>query len=74
MAPGGWPPSRATDEGSHGRRACLAGSRGGVFLEPQWKGKIMRSTDGVKYQQVYLDDQQNTIYQSRAFAEGLVAP
>jgi hypothetical protein len=46
----------------------------GVFLEPQWKGKIMRSTDGVKYLQVYLDDQQNSIYQGRAFAEGLVAP
>jgi hypothetical protein len=47
---------------------------GGVFLEPQWKAKILRSTDGAKYQQVYLDDQQNSLYQGRAFAEGLVAP
>jgi hypothetical protein len=47
---------------------------GGVFLEPQWKAKILRSTDGTKYQQTYLDDQQNSIYQGRAFAEGLVAP
>jgi hypothetical protein len=46
----------------------------GVFFEPQWKAKILRSTDGTKYQQVYLDDQQNSIYQGRAFAEGMVAP
>jgi hypothetical protein len=46
----------------------------GVFLQPQWKAKILRSTDGTKYQQTYLDDQQNSLYQGRAFAEGLVAP
>jgi hypothetical protein len=46
----------------------------GVFLQPQWKAKILRSTDGTKYQQTYLDDQQNSLYQGRAFAEGFVAP
>ncbi|HKQ67696.1 MAG TPA: hypothetical protein VJT73_00080 [Polyangiaceae bacterium] len=46
---------------------------GGISLKPEWKGKIMRSVDGAKAVQVYLDDQGNTIYRGRAFAEGYVA-
>jgi hypothetical protein len=46
----------------------------GVYLRPDWKGKILRSADGVKFDQVYVDDIQNTVYQGRAFAEGYVSP
>jgi hypothetical protein len=46
----------------------------GVYLRTEWKGKILRSTDGVKFDQVYVDDMQNTLYQGRAFAEGYVSP
>jgi hypothetical protein len=46
----------------------------GVYLRPEWKSKILRSTDGAKFDQVYLDDMQNTVYQGRAFAEGYVSP
>jgi hypothetical protein len=46
----------------------------GVYLRPEWKGKIVRSTDGTKFDPVYVDSEQNTLYQGRAFAEGWVRP
>ena len=46
----------------------------GVYLRPEWKGKIVRSTDGRKFDPVYVDDEQNTVYQGRSFAEGWVRP
>lgn len=46
----------------------------GVWLRADWQGKIARSIDGKTFTQVYLDDQHNTLYQSRAIAAGYVAP
>ena len=46
----------------------------GVWLRADWQGKISRSTDGKTFAQAYLDDQKNTLYQSRALAAGYVAP
>jgi len=46
----------------------------GVYLRPEWKGKIMRSMDGAKFDAVYVDDEQDTVYQGRAFTEGHVRP
>jgi hypothetical protein len=46
----------------------------GVYLRPDWKGKVLRSADGIQFDQVYVDDMQNTVYEGRAFAEGYVAP
>ncbi len=46
----------------------------GVYLKPEWKSKVLRSTDGAKFSQAYVDDMQNTLYQGRAFAEGYVSP
>jgi hypothetical protein len=44
------------------------------YLLPQWGGDIQRSTNGQSFMTVYSDDQQNTLYRSRAVAEGYVAP
>jgi hypothetical protein len=46
----------------------------GFYLLPQWGGDIQRSTDGKSFKTVYSDDQSNTLYRSRAVAEGYVAP
>jgi hypothetical protein len=46
----------------------------GVWLRADWQGIISRSTDGQTFKQAYLDDQMNTLYQSRAIAAGFVAP
>lgn len=44
------------------------------WLQPVWQGTIARSTDGNKFTNVYSDDQMNTVYQSRSFVMGYVAP
>ena len=46
----------------------------GAFLRADWQGKISRSTNGTSFTTVYNNDQQNTLYQSRAIAAGFVAP
>jgi hypothetical protein len=46
----------------------------GVYLRPDWQGKISRSEDGVAWTTTYDDDQRNTLYQPRAIAAGYVAP
>jgi hypothetical protein len=46
----------------------------GYYLLPQWGGDIQRSSDGKDFKTVYSDDQRNTLYRSRAVAEGYVAP
>jgi hypothetical protein len=46
----------------------------GYYLLPQWGGDIQRSTSGQSFETVYSDDQKNTLYRSRAVAEGYVAP
>ncbi len=37
-------------------------------------GKEKSCAHGAKFDPVYVDDQQNTVYQGRAFAEGYVRP
>ncbi|HTQ06695.1 MAG TPA: hypothetical protein VMI54_22720 [Polyangiaceae bacterium] len=46
----------------------------GYYVLPQWGGDIQRSADGKSFNTVYSDDQSNTLYRSRAVAEGYVAP
>ena len=46
----------------------------GTWLRADWQGIISRSTDGKAFTRAYLDDQKNTLYQSRAIAAGYVAP
>jgi hypothetical protein len=46
----------------------------GVWLREEWGGDILRSTDGKRFDRVYSDDQSNTLYRSRAMAQGYVAP
>ncbi len=46
----------------------------GVWLREQWPAKIVMSTDGTTFNQVYLDDVNNTLYESRAIVAGYVAP
>lgn len=46
----------------------------GAWLKGAWKGKIVRATDGKSYETVYTDDQMNSLYRGRAFADGYVAP
>jgi hypothetical protein len=45
----------------------------GVYLRPQWQGKIERSTDGKAFEQVYLDPSKATACTGRSFAKGWVA-
>ena len=57
------------------RDACLDSAWfNGVWLRADWQGIISRSTDGKTFGRAYLDDQKNTLYQSRALAPGYVAP
>jgi hypothetical protein len=46
----------------------------GIWLRADWKAMISRSTNGQSFTRVYLDDQDNTVYESRAMAQGYVAP
>lgn len=46
----------------------------GVWLEPQWMGKIVRSTNGTDFTGVYDDPVGNTVYKGTAFAAGFAAP
>ncbi|MFO0551173.1 MAG: hypothetical protein U0271_22475 [Polyangiaceae bacterium] len=46
----------------------------GVWLKGAWQGKIVRSTDGASYTEVYSDPNLNTPYRGTAFAAGYVAP
>ncbi len=46
----------------------------GAYLRPDWQGKISRSENGSTWTKVYEDNEQNTLYQSRAMAAGYVAP
>lgn len=46
----------------------------GAYLRSDWQGKISRSENGSTWNRVYDDDEQNTLYQSRAIAAGYVAP
>ena len=46
----------------------------GAYFREEWGGYILRSTDGEDFEEVYEDDQSNTLYRSRAMAEGFVAP
>jgi len=46
----------------------------GVWLREQWPAKIVMSADGTTFNQVYLDDVNNTLYESRAIVAGYVAP
>jgi hypothetical protein len=46
----------------------------GAYLRADWQGKISRSTDGRTFITAYNDDQNNTLYRSRAIAAGMVAP
>ena len=45
----------------------------GVWLKSAWQGEIIRATDGVAYTTVFTDDQKNTVYTGRTFANGYVA-
>jgi hypothetical protein len=57
------------------RSACLESAWfDSVWLRADWQGIISRSTDGKSFARAYLDDQKNTLYQSRALAAGYVAP
>ncbi len=47
---------------------------GGAYLRSDWQGKISRSENGSSWTKVYEDNEQNTLYQSRAMAAGYVAP
>ncbi|MEO8212467.1 MAG: hypothetical protein ABI560_04715 [Myxococcales bacterium] len=56
-------------------KACLdAAWFDGVWLRADWQGGISRSTDGKTFGRAYLDDQKNTLYQSRALTPGYVPP
>jgi hypothetical protein len=44
------------------------------YLRAEWKGLIQRSRDGTAYTDVYVDDQENSLYRSLSFARGYVAP
>lgn len=46
----------------------------GFYLLDEWGGYIRRSTTGQGFKNVYADDQKNTLYRSRALAQGYVAP
>lgn len=46
----------------------------GVWLEPEWMGKIARSTNGVDFTTVHDDPIGNTVYKGTAFAAGFAAP
>jgi len=46
----------------------------GGFLRADWQAKISRSTNGTDFSLVYTDSKQDTLYQSRAIAEGFVSP
>jgi hypothetical protein len=46
----------------------------GYYLLDEWGGFIRRSTNGQAFKNVYADDQQNTLYRSRALAQGFAAP
>ncbi len=45
----------------------------GVWLKGEWQGKIVRSTDGQTYQQVYDNPDMNTAYRGTAFARGIAS-
>jgi hypothetical protein len=46
----------------------------GAYFKEEWGGYILRSTDGQGFDEVYADDESNTLYRSRAMAKGYVAP
>jgi len=46
----------------------------GFWLNVQWPGGIVRSTDGKKFETVFTDERDYTVYQGRAFTPGYVAP
>ena len=46
----------------------------GFWLNVQWGGTILRSTDGKKFDTVFQDEHDYTVYQARAFTAGYVAP
>jgi hypothetical protein len=46
----------------------------GYYLLDEWGGFIRRSPNGQGFKNVYADDQQNTLYRSRALAQGFAAP
>ena len=46
----------------------------GTWLAATWPGAIRRSTDGVTYDEVYLDPEGYTVFDGRVFARGYVAP
>jgi hypothetical protein len=46
----------------------------GTWLAAGWPGRIRRSTDGATYTDVYVDPEGYTVFDSRVFARGYVAP
>jgi hypothetical protein len=46
----------------------------GFWLNVQWGGTILRSTDGKKFETVFQDEHDYTVYQGRVFTTGYVAP
>jgi len=46
----------------------------GFWLNVQWGGTILRSTDGKKFDTVFMDEHDYTVYQGRVFTAGYVAP
>jgi hypothetical protein len=46
----------------------------GVFLRGEWKGQVMRSTNGTSWQRTYTDPYDNTTFTDYSFAVGRVAP
>ncbi len=46
----------------------------GTWLAAGWPGRIRRSTDGVTYEDMYVDADGYTVFDSRVFARGYVAP
>lgn len=46
----------------------------GAYFREEWGGHILRSSEGENFDEVYSDDESNTLYRSRAMAQGFVVP
>jgi len=66
---GGWSETTVCGPDSYG-----SSWHDGTWLAATWPGAIRRSTDGVSYDEVYLDPEGYTVFDGRVFARGFVAP
>jgi hypothetical protein len=44
----------------------------GAYFRTQWPDRIERSPDGIDWETVYTDPEQNSLYQPRAIAQGFI--